>query len=295
MIPERYREQLREEGFCVAPGVLSRPELAQLRSALDRGVNRSRLGRHGHADAIDPNPQNLRVHNLPALAQAFVDLARHPRALPFVREVIGPHFLVSNFSANVALPGSGSMRLHSDQALLAPPPWTQPWAVSIAWCLDDVHDANGATRYLPGSHRLTDLDAIAPDAIRRTLPFEAQAGSLVVIDGRLWHTSGANVTRNERRSMLFADYAVDFLRGEVNWEAALPPDVKASMDVDTRRLFGLGVEANVRLGGALTRLDGPRLSPTRAGRQGRAGVGSAREQRLRAARHARSQGEDAAV
>jgi len=26
------------------------------------------------------------------------------------------------------------------------------------------------------------------------IPFEAKAGSIVVMEGRLWHTSGANIT-----------------------------------------------------------------------------------------------------
>src|SRR5262249_12045677 len=126
------------------------------------------------------------------------------------------------FSANIALPGSGSMRLHSDQALAVPPPWREPWAVNVIWCLNDIHEANGATRYLPGSHRCERFEDLPSDPMAKTRAFEAPAGSFVVMEGRLWHTSGANVTRDERRALMFAYYVADFLRPQVNAEAALP-------------------------------------------------------------------------
>ena len=55
----------------------------------------------------------------------------------------------STFTANIARPGSGSMFVHSDQSLVAPEPWLQPWSVNIIWCLTDVTFENGATLYIP--------------------------------------------------------------------------------------------------------------------------------------------------
>src|SRR6202008_699337 len=117
-----------------------------------------------------------------------------------VREVLGPHILVSNFTANIAFPGSGSMRLHSDQALVIPPPWNEPWVLNVIWCLDDVHERNGATRYVPGSQRYRTFEDVPADALSKSRPFEAPAGSAIVLEGRVWHTSGANRTDVERRA-----------------------------------------------------------------------------------------------
>jgi fumagillin biosynthesis dioxygenase len=171
-----------------------------------------------------------------------------------VTAVLGPHFLVSNFTANIALPGSGSMRLHSDQALVVPPPWPYSWAANIIWCLDDVHEANGATRYLPGSHKFQSLDEVPIDALENTLPFEAPAGSFIVMEGRLWHTSGRNVTSDERRRMMFAYYSSDFIRQQMNWAITLPASVQRGMDKDTKQLFGLMPAGNTRIGAQLTAL-----------------------------------------
>jgi ectoine hydroxylase-related dioxygenase (phytanoyl-CoA dioxygenase family) len=246
--------QLDEQGFCVVPDVLSGEALTQARAALDRAIEQTRArGISTFTDIMDPNDANVRVYNLPAHDELFREMLRHPAALPFVEAVIGPNFLVSNFTANIALPGSNSMKLHSDQALVIPQPWLAPWAINIIWCLDDVHERNGATRYLPGSHRYPTFDDLPPDAASRTLPFEASAGSLIAMEGRLWHTSGANITTDEKRALMFAYYTCDFIRPSVNWEATLPPEVKDGLDRELRTLLGIG-SGNTRLGGDLVRL-----------------------------------------
>lgn len=255
MMPGALGEKLRDEGFCVAPEVLTTGEVAQVRLALDQAIDESRRrGIATYTQFLDPNPNNVRVYNLPDFDPIFVELLRRPIAIDFVREVLGQHFIVSSFTANIALPGSGSMNIHSDQALAVPPPWNEPWAINILWCLDDVHDRNGATRYVPGSHYYRTFEDVPPDAMERSRPFEAKAGSMIVVDGRLWHTSGKNVTADEQRALLFAYYVKDFVRPQANHEASLSPETKARLDDEARVLLGLGPAANVRIGAELTSL-----------------------------------------
>jgi ectoine hydroxylase-related dioxygenase (phytanoyl-CoA dioxygenase family) len=249
------RRWLREDGWCVVPDALSPAELERARAALDAAVERSRAaGVPTHDSRIDPNAANVRVYNLPARDPFFLDLMRWPTARPVVEDLLGPNVLLSNFTANIALPGSGSMNVHADQALVVPEPWDAPWALNIIWCLDDVHADNGATRYLPGSHRFRTFADVPADAAERMVPFEAPAGSFIAMDGRLWHTSGRNVTADEQRRMVFAYYSMDFIRPQINWEAALSAVTKAGLDDDARTLLGVSVMGNTRMGGELTRL-----------------------------------------
>lgn len=249
-LPERFER----EGVCVFPSVLSPDELGRVNAALAKGVDLS-VQRSGsaHDARLDPNASNLRVYNLPAVDPVFIELLRRPDVLEAVREVLGPDILISNFTANIALPGSGSMNLHSDQALVMPPPWHHPWAVNVIWCLDDVDEENGATRYLPGSHRFERLEDVPANAMEQTVAITAPAGSFVVMEGRVWHTSGCNVSKDRQRRMLFGYYSVDFIRTQSNWNAALPAAVQDGMDEEMRGLFGLGPAGNVRIGGGLTR------------------------------------------
>lgn len=91
------------------------------------------------------------------------------------------------------------------------------------------------------------------------MPFSAPAGSFVAMEGRVWHTSGANVTQDERRAMAFAYYTRDFIRPQVNWAMVMPPEVQAALDDEARQMLGISTMGNIRIGGGLTRLrDGKR-------------------------------------
>jgi ectoine hydroxylase-related dioxygenase (phytanoyl-CoA dioxygenase family) len=136
------------------------------------------------------------------------------------------------------------MALHSDQSLVVPEPWEQAWAVNIIWCLTDVTFENGATLYVPGSHLWRRRADVPPDADKRLRPFEAEAGSFLVMDGRMWHTSGANITEGEDRAMMFGYYTAPYLRPQVNWNAGLSEETKASLGPQMQAWLGLGVTAN---------------------------------------------------
>jgi fumagillin biosynthesis dioxygenase len=249
--------QFKENGFCIFPETLPASDLMRARVALDRGAEAARAMGIAYLKGLDPNAANIRVSNLPAIDPVFIDLLMRSDALAAVEAMLGPHFLISNFSANIALPGSKSMRLHSDQSLVIPPPWSQAVAMNIIWCLDDVHADNGATLYLPGSHNFQSPDEVPADALSKMRPFEAPAGSFIAMDGRLWHTSGSNVTAGEQRRMLFAYYSADYIRQEINWALALPSEVQASMDKRTRALFALSALGHTRIAVELTALTPP--------------------------------------
>jgi ectoine hydroxylase-related dioxygenase (phytanoyl-CoA dioxygenase family) len=250
------KANLREDGWCVVRDVLTPKETGE---ALDRlwlaAEESRRRGVDTFMPALDPNPGNIRIFNLLDIDPVFRDLIRHPRALALVTSLLGETFLISNFTANIARPGARSMPLHSDQALVTPEPWLHPWAMNIIWCLTDVRFENGATLFLPGSHRYTQRTQLPPDPLSRMKPFEAPAGSIIAMEGRVWHTSGANITQDEDRALLFGYYSADFLRPQVNWNALLSPAVQESLDPQMRHWLGLNAEANVGL--AATTLGAP--------------------------------------
>jgi ectoine hydroxylase-related dioxygenase (phytanoyl-CoA dioxygenase family) len=248
--------KLRKDGRCVVPDALTPGELERVRDIFDRALE-THIAEAGTAfdGRLDHNASNLRLYDLPALDPVFIELLMREDALAAARAAVPTQEIaISNFTANVALPGSESMNLHSDQALVIPPPWNESWAVNVIWCLDDVDEENGATRYLPGSQHISSLEDLPENAMDRTISFEAKAGSFVVMEGRMWHTSGRNLSADRQRRLMFAYYTADFIRPQANWSEVLPQQVKDGMDDATRAMFGLGPAGNVRLGGALTRL-----------------------------------------
>jgi fumagillin biosynthesis dioxygenase len=233
------------QGFCIVHGAISRADAARLKERLWQAAESLReAGLSTHSSILDPTAANVRIFDLPNHHPAFVDLLTRHDILQVVRVALGGDFLASNFTANIACPGSLPMRIHSDMALVFPEPWQQRWALNVIWCLDDISEANGATRYLPGSHRFSLIDELPQDADDRTVPFIAEAGSIIVMDGRLWHTSGSNRTADQTRAMMFAYYSRSFIRTQANWHELLQPHVVAALDDRQRQVFGFGPLAN---------------------------------------------------
>jgi hypothetical protein len=237
---------LAASGVAIVPGVLTPDEAAR---ALDRlwaaSRESERRGIPAHIANLDPNPSNVRVFNLIDLDPLFAALIAHPTADAIVSGILGRDHVVSNFTANIARPGSESMVVHSDLAAVMPPPWTAPLSVNVIWCLTDVRGDNGATLHIPGSHRYRTLDDVPADPMVHMVPFEASAGSIVVMEGRVWHTSGRNVTADEDRALLFGYYTAPFLRPQWNFTASLGADVQARMSPIMRYRLGLDVTLNM--------------------------------------------------
>jgi fumagillin biosynthesis dioxygenase len=241
---------LQTDGYVVVPDVL---DVAAVDDAVERlwaaSAESQRRGIPAHIPQLDPNASNVRVFDLVDLDPLFGSLLEHPIADAIVARFLGPGYIVSNFTANIARPGSRSMFIHSDQSLVVPEPWLQPWAVNVIWCLSDVRAENGATLHVPGSHRATTRAELPVDLESRLVPFTAPAGSILVMDGRMWHTSGSNVTADEDRPLLFAYYTKPFLRPQWNFTAALRPEVQATFSPTMRARLGLDVAANLGVAG----------------------------------------------
>lgn len=239
-------EEVEDQGFSIVPNLLSGERLARVREAFDSAIaEMERRGLVVFDPRLDPNAHNIRVNNLPDMDPVFMELLRDPTALAVAIAVLGETMFVSNFTANMTTPGSASMNIHSDQALCSPAPWTDTWMMNVIWCLDEVRPDNGGTLYIPGSHRYRTRGDVPEDFAGELKVLEAPAGAAIVLEGRVWHTSGVNTTENERRALLFALYNCDFLRPQVNWEVLLSDETKARLSDEDRALLGMGALCNV--------------------------------------------------
>ena len=239
------KEQRSREGWCVVPDVLDPAATALALERLHAAARASEAqGVATFMPILDPNASNVRVFNLIDHDALFRDLILHPLAQEMVASLIGASFLISNFTANIARPGSQSMALHSDQAIVMPEPWQAAWTINIIWCLTDVRFENGATLFVPGSQAWTRHADVPAVVATRLQPFTASAGSFIAMDGRLWHTSGANVTVDEERAMLFGYYCKPFLRPQTNWNAGLSAETQAALSPELHARLGMGLEAN---------------------------------------------------
>ena len=233
----RAREDLDTYGVAILRDVLTPEKVAEVKRRLYEAIPLSEadgVGTRGFT--FDPDDRNIRVWHLLNLDPVFVELTRHPVALDFVRHLLGPDFMVSNCSANITEPGNKRMEMHADQGYVLPPWPDRPLACVVAWLLDDMTEQNGGTRYVPSSHR----HGTNPDPRRHyaTVGVEAPAGSIAVMDGRLWHQTGANTSHDTRRAAVLPYYTLRWLRPQVNWNAALWPETVTQLDEEFLHMLG---------------------------------------------------------
>lgn len=234
------RAHLKEEGWCVIPDVIDANRTKEVLDCLIYAADEAKKrGDDTFLPFLDPNASNVRVFYLLELHAIFRELIQHPIAVQMVKSVLGENFLISNFTANIAKPGSKSMGLHSDQSLVSPEPWLTVNALNTIWCLHDCYFENGATLFIPGSNKWERRSDIPRTAHKMLKPFTAKAGSMIVMDGRVWHTSGANITKDQDRALLFGYYTAPFLRQQVNWTRKLSQEVQDSLSPEMTEWLGV--------------------------------------------------------
>ncbi len=189
-LDERDLERLDELGYVVLPDALQPEHVARLLIAFEQALPQADGTQHVRLDASTPE------------LAAWQDLERHPVILRAAAHVLGAAAYRTNLHGRNPLPGFGDQGLHADSR---PRGRGEPNLVLTAlWMLDDFTRDNGATRVVPRSHRL--LGAVPksfaqpgarhPDEVVVT----GAAGSVLVLNGHLWHSGRLNQNPRPRRA-----------------------------------------------------------------------------------------------
>ena len=83
---------------------------------------------------------------------------------------------------------------------------------------------------------------------------KAEAAAAYIMEGRIWHTSGQNITTDEDRALLFGYYTKAFIRPQWNFTASLAPEVQASMTPLMRSVWTFGSTTRTRRSSGLVRV-----------------------------------------
>jgi ectoine hydroxylase-related dioxygenase (phytanoyl-CoA dioxygenase family) len=130
--------------------------------------------------------------------------------------------------------GSAAQEIHSDQMVEFAFPHGYETVLSTLWALTDFAEANGATRVVPGSHKLKAPRLFSQE---ESEPAEMQAGSVLLYTGSVHHGAGANRTDSNRDGLII-QYTLGWLRQEENQYLCVPLETLRELPEDLLRLMG---------------------------------------------------------
>ena len=178
--------------------------------------------------------RTLRIYNLLARGALYEQIPLLPSVLPIVEGVLDAGCLISSLSSIVICPGEKAQPIHSDDILIPLPKPHPPLVCNTMWAITDFTEENGATRLVPGSH-LKPSPTYGGDY--PTIPAEMRKGSVLVWDGALWHSGGANRSPQARRTLLL-NYTRGWLRTQYNQFLSVPREMVLALPAELQKDLG---------------------------------------------------------
>ncbi len=199
MLTEDQKRRLDDEGFVLLEGVLSEAEADSMReSCLVLAAQDLREGRN-----YTYGKGAQRVWNLVDKGEVFEQAIQHPRVFAAMAYLLGEDFTLSSFTANILEPGTPDGGLHIDFLGSLPFPRPSfPLVANSVWFLDEFTRDNGATSCIPGSHRRLDAQPTAGVEYNDEVQVVGPKGSVLILNGAVWHGSSANRTDRSRVGLL---------------------------------------------------------------------------------------------
>jgi Phytanoyl-CoA dioxygenase (PhyH) len=224
--------ELHDRGFVVLRNAVPSEDVKRWADAYDVAVSSA-------ADAdIRVGSTTTRVSDFVNRGEQFDALYVFPPLLDGCRHVIGGPFRLSSLHARTLRPRTPAQELHVDVRRNS-----ADWPlVGFIFMIDEFRPDNGATRFVPSSHRwstapgdvISDLLADHDGQMLACGP----AGSLIVFNGSTWHGATANTTDEPRRSLQGAFIPRDG-RAATDFAANMLPDTRARLSAVARYVLAI--------------------------------------------------------
>ena len=159
--------------------------------------------------------------------------------------LLGDDVTLSSFTINVIGPGAEASELHLDRPLsnVPVPRPSFPISANSMWFLDDFTRDNGATWVVPGSHQRLIEQPQSGVEYEDAVQVEGAKGSVMIMNGAIWHRSGTNTTERDRVALL-GFFCRSFLKPQQDHLSIVDQSVVARATPKLRQLLGYDSRSN---------------------------------------------------
>lgn len=242
-----HKEQLVSEGYTILPNILPAEECERLKEIFEASYAKLSpfyaTNKPGSAHGLDSKKSEKIVYNVHNKDRHLLQYIDYPKTFPYAKFLLqrgsyqeSEAVIYQNSAARTPLPGCGDQQLHIDSKV---PGMEAALSVQVMYLLDDFREENGATRIVPGSHRISAFPENGkryPNEIVVTAP----KGSVLIFHAGLWHGSGANQTNADRWAMIIT-YARWFVKPSFDYSRNLPSAMYSLLSDQQKDLLGFRV------------------------------------------------------
>ncbi len=200
LLSAEEKSELDERGYTYFHDILSLEQLAVIRDRFDQ--IESDEGEEAGDEFFEVKEAGIgRLSNLVDKGDEFAPCYTHPKILAAMSYIMKDEIHFDSLNGRNCPPGEGLQALHCDA--MGTPDDRGFRVCQSLWILDDFTPQNGATRIVPGSHKLGMRPSEVLEDPRADHPEQdlilAPAGTVVIFNGHAWHGGTQNRSQGQRR------------------------------------------------------------------------------------------------
>jgi ectoine hydroxylase-related dioxygenase (phytanoyl-CoA dioxygenase family) len=232
---EKHDYEIETLGFTIVPDFITPEMTARLKAALSEALEAD-AARFGHYQAKAQN----HVMELASHGGIFLEFLEHPEMLRFYRHFLGPDCVLYAYSSTILAPDDPvpAQKVHVDSGR-----WIQNFhtGLQMTLAIDEFTADNGASWYLPGSHR-SQRPPSAQTFDAYAVRVDRPAGAALIWDPHCYHRAGENKTNATRFAM--STFAVrGYIKQRLDYPRLLGPEVGERVSPELRAFLGYTKQA----------------------------------------------------
>lgn len=219
---ERYKMQFASEGYTIVRGLLSEPEVGEIKETFMEMHRQGPIpgyfapvsAEESGGDILKQFPRVMHPHRFNELVKRYM---LHPDIMNVLEDLLEEEPIAAQSMFYFKPPGARGQALHQDNFYLK----VQPGTCIAAWAaIDPSDEENGGIMLVPGSHRL-DIECphLADPSISfskeevnvpegmKVIPTRLNAGDVLFFNGSVIHGSYPNRSANRFRRSFICHYA----------------------------------------------------------------------------------------
>lgn len=213
-----YVEEIRNQGFTIIEGVLSKEELQNYRSKIDL-IYQKQESEFGFKQLKTIKEVNMCRMPL-KYDDYFINIITNQTVLNVVKRFLGEFFILNLQNAIINMPNQE----HHQSSWHRDLPYqnyviSNPLSINALFCIDEFNYETGGTAVVPYTHK---MEVLPSDRYiqKHSKTVVAPVGSVVIFDSMLFHKAGYNSSNIVRRS-INQQYQIPLLKQFYDFPKAL--------------------------------------------------------------------------